>query len=62
MQNWISIDDELPELLKRVLLFDKNGLGVLSGRLGHFGWYLEGDLDINSSITHWQPLPEPPKD
>jgi hypothetical protein len=57
---WISVDDRLPEIQERILLFDSGGFGVLSGRMGSAGWYLEGCLDTNSNITHWQPLPESP--
>ena len=58
---WISVDERLPELRERVILFDNNGFGLVTGRRGTAEWYLEGDLDLNANITHWQPLPEPPK-
>lgn len=61
MSGWIRVGDEFPELKVRVLIFDADGFGVLSGRLGSAGWYLEGVLDTGANITHWQPLPEPPK-
>ena len=61
MNEWISIEDKLPEKGKRVLLYDRNGFGVLSGRLNSAGWYLEGDLDHQANITDWMELPEPPK-
>lgn len=59
---WISVKDKLPEKQTRVLLFDNGGFGILTGRIGSAGWYLEGGLDEFANITHWMPLPEPPED
>ena len=61
MREWISVKDRLPEIGVRVLVSDNEGFGVLSGRLMHKGWYLEGELDKNANVTDWQPLPKPPK-
>ena len=60
MDKWISVDEKLPKKLERVILFDKNGFGAISGRYGDMGWYLEETLDLYANITHWMPLPEPP--
>lgn len=57
---WIDVNTKTPENKKRILLFDKNGFGVLSGRLIDSVWYLEGDKDLNANITHWKPLPSEP--
>ena len=57
---WVRVKENLPKLKERVLLFDNGGFGVLTGRRGTAGWYLEGELDHNSNITHWMPLPPPP--
>lgn len=62
MMEWISVKDKLPEKQTRVLLFDNCGFGILTGRIGSAGWYLEGDLDKYANVTHWMPLPEPPKE
>lgn len=59
--SWISVEERLPEKLKRVIIFDNRGFGAVSGRLGDAGWYLEETLDHYADITHWQPLPEPPE-
>lgn len=59
---WISVKDKLPEKQTRVLLFDNGGFGVITGRIGSAGWYLEGDLDKYANVTHWMPLPETPED
>lgn len=61
MSEWISIEDRLPTLKARVIVFDASGFGVVSGRRGSAGWYLEGDFDCFCNVTHWMPLPEPPE-
>lgn len=61
MSDLIKVEDEMPPLKVRVMVFDKDGFGVLSGRLGSAGWYLEGMLDTGANITHWMPLMEGPK-
>ena len=58
---WISINESLPELKRRVLVYDALGFGVLTARRGSAGWYLEGELDGYANVTHWMPLPDPPK-
>ena len=58
-QQWISVKDRLPEYGKRVLTF-----GSRDGQLyvyidqicGDGGW-----LFATWEITHWMPLPQPPK-
>lgn len=61
---WISVNDRLPEKGSRILLYDCNedgdGFGVLTGRYSDAGWYLEGELSGDATITHWMPLPIPP--
>ena len=50
---WISAKDRLPELEKEVLVYDSFGkmyIGLITD--GWKGLY----------VTHWMPLPEPPKD
>lgn len=59
---WIDINDEMPPLKEKVLAFDSGGFGVLSARYSTRGWYLEGELDSFQNVTHWMPLPSPPKE
>lgn len=54
-QEWISIDERLPEEFENVLVYD----GVVT--IDHISaggewWYHNHD-----AVTHWMPLPEPPK-
>ena len=70
MAEWISVKDRLPEAGSRVLVFDETSeefdLWSLEPResewcpIGWYdsaGWFRRGD-----EITHWMPLPEPPKE
>lgn len=63
MDNWISVEEELPETGVPVIVYNTEGatlIGVLlnNGWAAFFqdGYNLMGDL----YATHWQPLPSPP--
>ena len=57
MSEWIPVEDRLPEETCRVLAYHK-GFGVFeAGYDKRNNW---GSL--RTSITHWMPLPEPPKE
>lgn len=66
---WIDVKDSLPETNGNVLAYKSNGLITLmsyhapfdSGKR-IFQWWGFGEwLDQHSQVTHWLPLPEPPK-
>lgn len=68
MSEWISVKDRLPERGVFVLLsyakkcrnptqFAKNTMAV--GRYDYGMFLVEG---CEVSVTHWMPLPEPPKE
>lgn len=53
---WISVKDRLPENEKHVLITGNNTVYV-----GYYFYDSWTDLDGRTvSISHWQPLPEPP--
>lgn len=59
VNQWISVNDKLPENAKPcAVVTEDNGLGVsrYMGR-NRFEWTLFGEL-----VLYWMPLPEPPKD
>ena len=83
VQEWISVDDRLPELdTDQVLVLDENGNiyntwydGCIDDRcrFGHYRAVYNSDtlgfdgVDwvpevITKKVTHWMPLPEPPKE
>ena len=58
---WISVDERLPEVNKDVTVFCKDG-SIHTGTYHTTYWvvskYFSWDV---SEPTHWQPLPEKPK-
>lgn len=67
MSEWISVEDRLPEEAQEVLCFRGTDIGALMDVYTYIGdnkWedsyenWNYGDLE---GITHWMPLPEPPK-
>ncbi len=72
MSDWISVDDRLPDMYKRVLI--RADCCLVAGREPktkyNEDWGIDGDWMwgiINDSwcdshmVTHWMPLPSPPK-
>lgn len=71
---WISVEDELPDLGKFVLVCSANHQTVFTATLEHSqnpyfedneeGYFWEG-RNLTSlalaDISHWMPLPEPPR-
>lgn len=61
---WVSVNDRLPEIGKVVLAF-----GTRSATTGMFRGTMINRLDVwmwkhntSKKVTHWMPLPEPPKE
>lgn len=60
---WIRVDDRLPENDARVLVCDTREDYVSSWE--YFGdglWFGDEVIWATEDITHWMPLPEPPKE
>lgn len=57
MSEWISVKEQFPGLFKSVLVF--KGAVYVGSWNGHH-WY-NGDGGMIFGVTHWMPLPEPPK-
>ena len=58
VQEWVSVKDKLPEENTTVIVATDNGI-VFQCLYAYDGWDLWDDNDVN--ITHWQPMPQPPK-
>ena len=58
---WISVEDRLPEEGQSVIVHYLDGwmpiAHLLNGK-----WYQSGGETSWLSVTHWMPLPEPPKE
>jgi hypothetical protein len=76
VNGWISVKDRLPEYDKTVLVVNEDGYMHTAVRIKgsiaridewqiKFGvYFIDNDVweeDEQGKITHWQPLPEPPK-
>ena len=59
---WISIEEQMPDIGKKVLCYHRNKKSsdfICENRyLGSGLWYRTG----NDEVTHWLPIPEPPKE
>ena len=57
---WISVKDRLPEKHTFNLVYsDETGIDVIY--FGYRGIFQNDYADEVKGITHWMPLPEPPK-
>ena len=64
-QEWISVEERLPDAYSHIIACDKFGTVGEAVYFGE-GWYGKGwfewvDEDAPIIATHWMPLPEPPK-
>ena len=58
---WISVEERLPEVKgKYIVCTRKKAVYCTAFRFFHGEGYFATDL--NTHITHWMPLPEPPKE
>ena len=57
VQEWISVKDRLPENTGDVIVCHKNGWVTKNAWLVGNWWHKN---EVNP-ITHWTPLPQPPK-
>ena len=58
---WISVEDSYPEPGSVVLCHFKNGKFAVSF-WGNWKWQDIYDFSEYLAVTHWMPLPEPPKE
>jgi hypothetical protein len=56
---WISVEKEMPEVRRDVLLWCGWNITGFYGNDGQF--YTEDKQNVVHMVTHWMPLPEPPE-
>ena len=64
VQEWISVKDRLPEPWKQVLIYSRHDFCESAFYIGVLGkWRVTWNHEMldADSVTHWMPLPEPPK-
>ena len=59
LPHWISVEDELPEQNRWVLTYNGSSINLLM-LASNGGWY-DHSVAKHRNITHWMPLPAPPK-
>lgn len=60
VQEWISVKDRLPDMYQNVLAIRADGKIVVDAIGSLEIWYKQMDI-VGRPVTHWMPLPEPPK-
>ena len=65
VQEWVSVDDELPEVGGYVVCIAKRNpfsrFMPMVARIEKNGWVNPITEQYISEVTHWMPLPQPPK-
>ena len=61
MDKWISVKDKLPEPWVDVLCHHYND-DIFIGYLSEINGWIDPNGEKDIEVTHWQPLPEPPKE
>ena len=64
VQEWISVDDKLPEPWKQVLIYSRHDFCESALYIGVPGkWRVTWNHEIleADSVTHWMPIPRPLK-
>ena len=65
VQEWISVDERLPEACEYVVCIAKRNpfsrFMPMVARIKKNGWVNPITEQYISEVTHWMPLPEPPK-
>ena len=65
VQEWISVDDRLPEVGGYVVCIATRNpfsrLMPMVARIEKNGWVNPITEQYISEVTHWQPMPEPPE-
>ena len=58
VQEWISVKDRLPEQGEEAICIDADG-DMMIGKYTEWGWMFPCYFE---ELTHWMPIPEPPKE
>ena len=61
MSEWISVNDKLPPIYVNVLIYDTIDNYISNSLLNKNKQWIGYESNIDD-ITHWMPLPNPPKE
>ena len=62
MNEWISVKERLPEVEADILAYIGEGSFVVCWMTHDGYWQCPAYLMDKDDVTHWMPLPEPPKE
>lgn len=60
IQEWIPVSERLPETTCRNLVMTRHGIAVIAYYDGNV-WRYSAILSVVDAVTHWMPIPQPPK-
>lgn len=60
-ESWISVKDKLPGKDQDVIVHRESGVMCYTYTYENGRWFGYGSPYESKDITHWMPLPEPPK-
>lgn len=60
-EKWIPISERMPDEDEDVHVYRGKGHGIITAYRSEGRWYSH-QHDILRDVTHWMPLPEPPKE
>lgn len=62
--NWISVKDKLPTDYQKIIAYGLEDINTCTYYYEHWivNYELEGDDIDLKDITHWMPIPNPPKE
>jgi len=61
-REWISVEDRLPEVFEHVLIYTINGRITTANITSYHHWNTDQPEPLSMrQVTHWMPLPKPPK-
>ena len=58
VQEWISVKDRLPEKWQDIIAYDAKNQEIYLAYTTEDAWV---GVRMNGKVTHWMPLPQPPK-
>lgn len=61
MDEWIRVEDRLPEVDERVLVMCDGDVAVGFLPIRMVAWVILTGVPRDSIVTHWMPMPDPPK-
>ena len=61
MSEWISVKDKFPKRHETILIFSDEADILIGSYQGKNWWSDYGEVDYVLRVTHWMPLPNPPK-